>query len=401
MAGGTYLLQIPWELDAIGGVSQVVRNLAVALRTSHEQRAAVLIADWNAAHLQQSTHALADACEVDLYRYRLRAPLANDAVIRSALSFGAAAPATMSTLRELLARLDAQAVNVHYPGENAWVWVAMKRLGMLRAPLLLSFHGQDIAGIEQAVGRQRSVWNDLLRSADALVFCSTALQERLIRCVPHCSVPRFVVYNGCDPESIRAAAAQHDSPLPPAAGRRYLLSLGTFERKKGHDVLIDAFARMASRHVDLDLVIAGRSADQECIDELRRQIAAHGLRERVRLLMDVPHGPAMRLLRDSALLAMPSRIEPFGIVALEAAALARPVVVSDVCGVCEAIPADMLMRFRTGEAAALAERISDMLGQPDRGQAAAERLQAFVVANLTWRAAAARYRELVKEVTRR
>jgi hypothetical protein len=60
MAGGTYLLQIPWELDAIGGVSQVVRNLAVALRTSHEQRAAVLIADWNAAHLQQSTHTLAN-----------------------------------------------------------------------------------------------------------------------------------------------------------------------------------------------------------------------------------------------------------------------------------------------------------------------------------------------------
>jgi glycosyltransferase involved in cell wall biosynthesis len=158
---------------------------------------------------------------------------------------------------------------------------------------------------------------------------------------------------------------------------------------------------MASRYVDLDLVIAGRSADQECIDGLRLQIAAHGLGERVRLLMDVPHGPAMRLLRDSALLAMPSRIEPFGIVALEAAALARPAVVSDVCGVCEAIPADMLMRFRTGEAAALAERISDMLGRPDRGQAAAERLQTFVVANLTWRAAAARYRELVEEVTRR
>jgi glycosyltransferase involved in cell wall biosynthesis len=98
---------------------------------------------------------------------------------------------------------------------------------------------------------------------------------------------------------------------------------------------------------------------------------------------------------------MPSRIEPFGIVALEAAALARPVVVSDVSGVCEAIPADTLMRFRTGEAADLAQRSSDLLGRPDRGQAAAERLQAFVVANLTWRAAAARYRDVVEEIRRR
>ena len=351
MAGGTYLLQIPWELDAIGGVSQVVRNLAIALAASHEQRTAVLISDWSAARFQQRSHALATECEVELFRYRLRAPLAADAAIGSALAFAATAPATISTLRRMLARLDARAVNVHYPGENAWIWTAMKRLRLLRAPLVLSFHGQDVTGIEQAVGSHRMVWNDLLRSADALVFCSTALRDRLTRCVPDCPVPRFVVYNGCDPPAIRAAATQHAPPLPPVAGRRYLLSLGTFERKKGHDVLIDAFARVASRHEDLDLVIAGRSADQQCIDALRTQSAAHGLGERVRLLMDVPHGPAMRLLSDAALLVVPSRIEPFGIVALEAAALARPVVVSDACGACEAIPADTLMRFRSGDSA--------------------------------------------------
>ncbi len=387
MAGGTYLLQIPWELDAIGGVSQVVRNLAIALRASQEQRAAVLISDWSAARFQQRSHSLAPECEVELFRYRLRAPLAADSGIRSALAFAATAPATVATLRRMLARLDARAVNVHYPGENAWIWVAMKRLRMLRAPLVLSFHGQDLTGIEQAIGPHRSVWNDLLRSADALVFCSTSLRDRLTRSVPDCPVPRFVVYNGCDPQAIRAAATQHAPPLPPVAGRRYLLSLGTFERKKGHDVLIDAFARMAPRHDDLDLVIAGRSADQECIDALRAQSAAHGLGERVRLLMDVPHGPAMRLLRDAALLAVPSRIEPFGIVALEAGALARPVVVSDACGVCEAIPADTLMRFRSGDSAELAELISRALDRPEAGQAAAERLQEFVTTNLTWRAA--------------
>ncbi len=49
---------------------------------------------------------------------------------------------------------------------------------------------------------------------------------------------------------------------PETRGKRYLLFLGRIHRKKGCDLLIDAFARVAAKDPELYLVVAGPDQQQ-------------------------------------------------------------------------------------------------------------------------------------------
>src|SRR5262249_24621382 len=68
--------------------------------------------------------------------------------------------------------------------------------------------------------------------------------------------------------------------FPELAGRRLVLYLGRMHPKKGADLLIDAFAAVASRDPSLDLVMAG-PGDPGWMEELRLRAEGHGLGRRV------------------------------------------------------------------------------------------------------------------------
>jgi glycosyltransferase involved in cell wall biosynthesis len=95
---------------------------------------------------------------------------------------------------------------------------------------------------------------------------------------------------------------------------------------KGVDVLLRAAADLAG----IELVILGDGPELPRL----RELATHlGIAETTRFLGWVPPETVQRELSDSTLLAVPSLWpEPFGLVALEAAALGVPVVASSVGG---------------------------------------------------------------------
>ena len=116
--------------------------------------------------------------------------------------------------------------------------------------------------------------------------------------------------------------------FPALQGRRFFLFLSRFHSKKGCDLLLDAFARVAEMHPDLDLVMAG--PDEE---GLRPQLEAQakGLRISARV-----HWTGMREgdLKWGAFYAaeafvLPSHQENFGIAVVEALACGVPVIISD------------------------------------------------------------------------
>jgi glycosyltransferase involved in cell wall biosynthesis len=82
----------------------------------------------------------------------------------------------------------------------------------------------------------------------------------------------------------------------------------------------------------------------------------------------------------SRVVAVPSRYEPFSMVALEALAASRPVVVSDRCGAAEVLPGDVA-RFGSGDDAALAEALRPLLDDPARASALGTSGRAYVGAH--------------------
>ncbi len=121
-------------------------------------------------------------------------------------------------------------------------------------------------------------------------------------------------------------------PRPPvsvsldvAALRPYVLYVGTAERRKGFDTLLDAMAQVARERPDLRLVVTTR---------LDRWTVPPGVR--VVELGYVDDDSLAALYRGCAMLAFPSRYEGFGLPVLEAMSYGAPVVAADASSVPEA-----------------------------------------------------------------
>lgn len=128
-----------------------------------------------------------------------------------------------------------------------------------------------------------------------------------------------------DPEAQREAFF---AVCPTARGKRFLLFLGRIHPKKGCDLLVNAFAKLAKLDPDVELVMAGPDPLQWRM-ELERQAEARGIAHRI-------HWPGM-LLGDakwgaylaSEAFVLPSHQENFGIAVAEALACGKPVLLSD------------------------------------------------------------------------
>jgi glycosyltransferase involved in cell wall biosynthesis len=121
---------------------------------------------------------------------------------------------------------------------------------------------------------------------------------------------------------------------PQQAGRD-VVYIGRLEFEgKGLDLLLDAWGRIHEK-VEGDLVIAGEGHDEA---RVRREVKRLGLDDRVRLVGWVRGEEKARLLAEARAVAMPSRMETFGIVAVEGFAAATPVVAFAIPSLREVVP---------------------------------------------------------------
>jgi glycosyltransferase involved in cell wall biosynthesis len=128
--------------------------------------------------------------------------------------------------------------------------------------------------------------------------------------------------------SADAQIASFRAMLPRLGSRAFLLFLSRIHPKKGCDLLIQAFAKVAAKNKDLDLVIAGPDSAGW---EKKLKTIAEDLR-----VSDRIHWPGM--LRDdqkwgafraAEAFVLPSHQESFGIVVAEAMACGKPVLTTD------------------------------------------------------------------------
>jgi GalNAc-alpha-(1->4)-GalNAc-alpha-(1->3)-diNAcBac-PP-undecaprenol alpha-1,4-N-acetyl-D-galactosaminyltransferase len=108
---------------------------------------------------------------------------------------------------------------------------------------------------------------------------------------------------------------------PNVAERMRIIAVGRFERHKGFDQLIDAFAGIAEEWPDWDLVIIGEGPERATLEALVRR---HGVEDRVSLpgvVTDIH-----RELAVSHLMAFPSRYEGFPNALAEGMAAGLPAV---------------------------------------------------------------------------
>jgi glycosyltransferase involved in cell wall biosynthesis len=137
---------------------------------------------------------------------------------------------------------------------------------------------------------------------------------------------------------------------PESRGKRYLLFLGRIHRKKGCDLLIDAFARVAAKDPKLYLVVAGPD-QQQWSERLQQTAASQGIAERVYWPGMVTGDAKWGAFFASEAFILPSHQENFGIAVAEALACGKPVLLADKVNIAEDIAEDGagLMEMDTAE----------------------------------------------------
>ena len=136
----------------------------------------------------------------------------------------------------------------------------------------------------------------------------------------------------------RASTILNALPTPPARGirvdRKRLLFPGRLVAKKGADLALRAFAELLARHPDLGMDIAGDGPEANALQTLAREL---GIADKTVFHGGVSRCDLFDLMAGAHVVLVPSRDEPFGLVALEAAHMARPVVAAAVGGLPEVV----------------------------------------------------------------
>jgi glycogen synthase len=232
-------------------------------------------------------------------------------------------PAVRLGLARLMRTFRPDVVNVHFPDAQIPFVLSLRR--RFRFRLVVSLHGHDVERFSPEDAR-RDVSRDLrglLLEADAVTACSRHLLRAACNLEPSVGPKGMTIYNGIDPDRFRDGdSCRHSRP--------YVLALGRLTWKKGFDLLLEALARLGPRGPDL--LLAGQGEQQSELESLARRL---GLSGRVHFLGTVSQAEVVRLLNGSLFLAVPSRAEPFGIVALEALAAGKPVLATRVGGMAE------------------------------------------------------------------
>jgi len=238
--------------------------------------------------------------------------------------------------------------------------------------------------------------------ADAVICVSEATAERVHALIdPRAEVS--VIPHGVDSSRFRPDGADDVSEADDLAvlARRgvrppYVAFLGTIEPRKGLDVLLRAFERVAPRHPDLRLVVAG--ATGWGTGPVRA--ATDGMRHADRVVrlgyLDDDVVPA--LLRRATVVAYPSRAEGFGLPVLEALACAAPVVTS--AGTAMQDWAEGATLVPPGDDRALADAIDAIVGGEGPGPEARREVAAAVAARHTWEASAEQHVDIYRRVSR-
>ena len=271
-------------------------------------------------------------------------------------------------------------------------WVARRASMRWRIPWVQSFH--TLARLKEQAGLpadpDRAAAEEILaRAAARLVAMSPAEGRALVDLYGAdaekvCVVPPGVDAERFGPRPLAGLRRRHATE-----GRRVVLAASRLERLKGLDLLLEAFAQLRTRpgFDDLLLLCAGddsfdgrREADHPGGERGRLEALAQtlGVADAVRFLGPVESDELAGLYALADVVAVPSRTETFGLVALEAHASGTPVVACAVGGLVETVADGVTGRLvHSRDPGEFAAALADVLGDPGRrarlGEAARER----------------------------
>lgn len=198
----------------------------------------------------------------------------------------------------------------------------------------------------------------LLLARDVVVNSVTA-RDVVVGAIPALRRRTRIVYNGVPGPGV---------PVPDHAppGPERVVLVGRLSPRKGTDVALEAIGRLRREGRDVRLTLCGSAfAGYEWYeDELRTRAALPDLNGAVDF---AGYADPWEWFARAAVVVVPSRVEPFGNVAVQALRAGRPLVVSRTQGLAEIVrDGETGLSVPPGDPDALARAVGDLLDSPER-----------------------------------
>jgi len=289
------------------------------------------------------------------------------------------APYAMLRMLWLVYGFRPQAIHFHYLGQPGPFVLAVARL--TRIPLIVSLHGGDVDAEPHRSRFNRWIFRRVVRRSRRVTACSQALLSQAIALEPELETKAVVVHNGVDFNRFQAVAPV-DEPKP------FIFAVGQLAPHKGFDFLIRVFAQLEAPAPPTRLLIGGEGPARSELEELARDL---NIASRVKFLGRLTKDEVAAHMKAAEFVAMPSRREPFGIVALEAMAAGKRLIATPIGGLPE-FAATEDNRLLDLDAQLWIRTIQDWLHQP---QPAANNLER--AAAMTWAEVADRLEAIIRD----
>ena len=273
-------------------------------------------------------------------------------------------PVTLLRLLWRIACEKPQVVNLHFVGAPALFLLVARTL--MRFRLVVSLHGDDVEGLPRGTRFDRWLFRATLRRADAVTACSQYLLNQALVIEPSVAQKAHVIYNGTD------LSRSPFSPPPRFEDLRALeegkegvglLAVGRLMPKKGFYVMLHAFAQRGSATRKLELVLIGDGPERAALESLKQELGLDGT---VTLRGAEDRDVVACAMASSDIVVIPSRQEPFGMVALEAMASGKPVIATRVGGLPEVLDGADAVLVEPENPSALAQAIDRTLSRLER-----------------------------------
>lgn len=277
---------------------------------------------------------------------------------------------TVSALKRCIKEFKPDILHAHYASSYGLIGSYAKF-----SPFVISLWGSDVYSFPRVSPVHRYILQRNFRKADILLSTS------------HCMATEASLYTNKE-LGITPFGIDVDRFVPLTASKRddeyVVATVKNLAHVYGVDTLVEAFAivcgRMPGKNVKLLIAGGGNS------DVLEARCKELGIADKVTFLGKIPNDTIPSLLADVDVFVALSRMESFGVAALEAMSCGKPVVVSDADGFREIIKDGkdgFIVPKENPEAAA--EKIIDLLNNRELISTVGKAARESVVTKYSWK----------------
>ncbi|KAA1251344.1 glycosyltransferase family 4 protein [Mycobacterium simiae] len=381
------ILMVSWEYPpvVIGGLGRHVHHLSTALAAAGHD---VVVLSRRPSGTDPSTHPSAD---------EVREGVRVIAAAHDPHEFSFAGDMMAWTLAMGHAMIRAGlSINTHTTDQtwrpdvvHAHDWlVAHPAIALAQyydVPMVSTIHateaGRHSGWVTGALSRQvHAVESWLVRESDSLITCSASMRDEITELFGPGLAEITVICNGIDaarwPFALRRART----------GPPEVLYVGRLEYEKGVHDAIAALPRIRRSHPGTTLTVAGDGTQHDWLVEQARK---HRVLKATTFVGHLEHAELLAVLHRADVAIFPSHYEPFGLVALEAAAAGAPLVTSNIGGLGEAVINGVTgVSCPPRDVPALAAAVCTALDDPTAAQGRARAARERLTSDFDWRTVA-------------